>query len=130
MMALEDMPSSVSSNSEPSEPVNPALVDNANVSQDQAETQCKSCFSSCFGFCCSNKQNCSENSTVKKSRNKVEPVIFQPMDDIYLQLKPNRRLRVIHMNSRGAFPTQHAYYLQNSGYSLRKYLDFKLKIVN
>ena len=55
------------------------------------------------------------------SRNKIEPVIFQPMNDVYLQLKPHRRLRVIHINGindQGALPTPTPYYLQNSGSDL------------
>ncbi len=48
------------------------------------------------------------------SRSKVEPVIFQPLDDVYLQLKPHRRIRVIHLNSQGALPTHRPYFASNS----------------
>ena len=47
-------------------------------------------------------------------RHKIEPVIFQPLDDVYLQLKPKRRLRVIHLNCQGALPNPSPYYFQNS----------------
>ena len=49
------------------------------------------------------------------SRKKIQPVIFQPNNDLYLQLKPHRRIRVIHMNGQGALPTTTPYYLQISG---------------
>ena len=64
---------------------------------------------------------CCKGSNQGISRNKIEPVIFQPMNDVYLQLKPHRRLRVIHINGvngQGALPTPTPYYLQNSGYVL------------
>ena len=59
---------------------------------------------------------CCGSSDSGISRNKIEPVIFQPLNDIYLQLKPHRRLRVIHINGQiGAMPTHSPYYLLPSG---------------
>ena len=64
------------------------------------------------GNCCSSCCCFPRNQGI--SRNKIEPVIFQPINDIYLQLKANRRIRVIHLNGQGALPISTPYYLQTS----------------
>ena len=63
-----------------------------------------------WNLCC-----CTGSSSQGISRNKIQPVIFQPNNDLYLQLKPHRRIRVIHINGQGAMPTPTPYYLQSSG---------------
>lgn len=94
MMPMEDLPNGAQSSEDvPDEAKNPP------------ETSAPS-------NCCKLLNCCGKTEQQGISRNKIEPVIFQPINDVYLQLKPNRRIRVIHLNGQGALPTSNPYYLQ------------------
>jgi hypothetical protein len=103
MVPLEDLPSSNNSEEE-SSTGNPQETNGVPNSTNQAATPQNGPGWKCY--CCCNSG---------LSRSKIEPVIFQPLDDVYLQLKPHRRLRVIHINNQGALPNPKPYYLQNDG---------------
>ena len=105
---MEDMPSAETS-SEETPPSNDVPDDHNKSRQIQTSNpQSNGCLN--LFRCC-----CCKGSNQGISRNKIEPVIFKPMNDVYLQLKPHRRLRVIHINGQGALPTPTPYYLQNLG---------------
>ena len=105
MMSMEDMPSP-----SPNEDSNSTQPDGGGTGGTGQQSAPPSRFSN---FC---KSCCCGSSDQGISRNKIEPVIFQPLNDIYLQLKPHRRLRVIHVNGQiGAMPTHSPYYLLASG---------------
>ena len=105
MMSMEELPSP-SPNSEEATETQDNVDAQANSNNptgappSRLSRLCRSC-------CC-----CSGSAEQSISLNKIEPVIFQPLNDIYLQLKPHRRLRVIHINGQqGALPTHSPYYL-------------------
>ena len=106
MMSMEEM-SSPSPNSDAQDNIDANGQEAPNPSSNQTGAPsrlsqlCRKC------SCC-----CSGTDSQSISLNKIEPVIFQPLNDIYLQLKPHRRLRVIHINGQqGAIPTHSPYYL-------------------
>ena len=113
MMPMEDLPSN-SNESSPSSTDNeheiPERPRPSNQAQSPSRTQpsISTNFKRILCFCCC----CSQKNDVPQ--HKIQPVIFQPLNDVYLQLKPNRRLRVIHLNSQGALPNSQPYYFQNS----------------
>ena len=119
MMSMEEM-SSPSPNSDAQDNIDANGQEAPNPSSNQTGAPsrlsqiCRKC------SCC-----CSGTDSQSISLNKIEPVIFQPLNDIYLQLKPHRRLRVIHINGQqGAIPTHSPYYLI-SGY-VKKFVNLCL----
>ena len=116
MMPMEDLPSN-SNESSPSStdneheiPERPRPSNQAQSLNSPSRTQpsISTNFKRILCYCCC----CSQKNDVPQ--HKIQPVIFQPLNDVYLQLKPNRRLRVIHLNSQGALPNSQPYYFQNS----------------
>ena len=104
MMSMEEM-SSPSPNSDAQDNID-ANAAQTSTNQTGAPPSRLSQLCRKYSCCCSDAQN------GNISLNKIEPVIFQPLNDIYLQLKPHRRLRVIHINGQqGAIPTHSPYYL-------------------
>jgi len=108
MMPMEDIPSPRTAGESDSE--ESSSQDVPDIKKKNNNRQETSNNETSWNLCC-----CTGGSNQGISRNKIQPVIFQPNNDLYLQLKPHRRIRVIHINGQGAMPTPTPYYLQSSG---------------
>ena len=108
MVPMEDIPSTNGASEAENDQSEGEHLPDQPPEENQTETDDTDATSDKCSSCCS----CFGSQGI--SRNKIEPVIFQPINDIYLQLKPNRRIRVIHLNGQGALPVITPYYIQNS----------------
>merc|ERR1712223_899381 len=104
MIPMEDIPSPRTAGESDEEQSDSQDVPDTNSNKNSSNNSTRPSWNLC---CCGSNQGI--------SRNKIQPVIFQPNNDLYLQLKPNRRIRVVHINGQGALPTTTPYYLQNQG---------------